>query len=331
LSQPWERIGPDTDGGRYLRQFWQPICRSVDLAVGDVFGVGLLGEQWTLYRDHKGRAHLVSARCPHRGTPLRFGVVSEGGLQCLHHGLVYDEQGYCSELSAGIVVIPVVEKYELVFGFFGEGEPPRLHFDLLEGENECWAAPPEVWPCPFFLRLENTLDVAHVASAHRYSGVSEAMDSLGYRIEDGKDSIRLHLEVGAQVLYTAPNRLQFPVPVSDDLGWRELLCFRVPIDSDRCVSFTVVPVPANLKPSPGYRSHPHASSTVADLGERVIRGERRLADLVGTENLTEVEDYVMLVSTHQESNGQERLAPFDGAIRLLRMRWAEAAKGMSES
>ena len=327
MDQPWERIGPDTDGGKYLRQVWQPVCRSVDLPVGEVFGVGLLGEDWTIYRDQAGRAHVVGALCAHRGTPLRLGVVRDGGLECLHHGLVYDEHGHCPALSASIKVIPVIEKYGLVFGFFGEGEPTTLQFDLLDGDTERWAAPPEVWPCPFFLRLENTLDVAHVGSAHRYSGVANAMESLGYAIEETASGIRLRLDAGGSVLYTEPNRLQFPVPVSDQVGWVDILCFRVPIDGERCVSFTVAPVPAALMPTASPRRHPHASSTVAELGEQVIRGERRLADLVGAPNLTEVEDYVMLVSTHRESDGQEHLAPFDAPIRLLRKRWAEAAGG----
>ena len=45
-----EPVGPGTPAGRYLRLFWQPVCRARDLAPGKARPIEILGEKFTLYR-----------------------------------------------------------------------------------------------------------------------------------------------------------------------------------------------------------------------------------------------------------------------------------------
>ena len=60
--------GPGTLAGRYLRMFWQPVCCSHELSVGQALPIRVMDEEFTLYRGESGAAHLVGHRCAHRGT-----------------------------------------------------------------------------------------------------------------------------------------------------------------------------------------------------------------------------------------------------------------------
>ena len=79
------RIGPGTPAGEYLRRFWQPVCYGDELADVPV-GLKILGEELVAFRDFSGQIGLVEAHCPHRGTSLEFGLVSERGIRCCYHG-----------------------------------------------------------------------------------------------------------------------------------------------------------------------------------------------------------------------------------------------------
>jgi phenylpropionate dioxygenase-like ring-hydroxylating dioxygenase large terminal subunit len=232
-------------------------------------------------------------------------------------------------LKQRLTVIETQEKYGLVFAYFGEGMPPALSFEMLNGDGGHWVPTPEVWPCSFFLRLENTLDIAHVQSAHRYSGVAQAVQDYSHEIQDRETGICIRLTGGPVVVYEEPNRLSFPVPISNNIGWRDILCFRVPIDSSACVSFTVAQLPRECRvPEMTTQEQPFSPSSISNIGEQVLSGRRQLSDLTGTENLTEIEDYVMLVSIQRNTTRREHLADFDAPIRLLRKKWAKAASSV---
>ena len=60
------RTAPDTPGGKYMRLFWHPVCRSVDLKSGWAKPIQVMSEKFTLYRGESGTAHMVAFRCAHR-------------------------------------------------------------------------------------------------------------------------------------------------------------------------------------------------------------------------------------------------------------------------
>ena len=85
-------IGPGTACGEYFRRFWQPVCFTEDLR--DLpRRVTLLGEDLVAFRDGSGALGLLELHCPHRGTSLEFGLLSERGIRCCYHGWLFDVDG----------------------------------------------------------------------------------------------------------------------------------------------------------------------------------------------------------------------------------------------
>jgi len=78
-------VGSETPCGEYLRRFWQPICFADELR--DLpLRVRILGEDLVVFRDFRGAVGLLELHCPHRGTSLEFGLISERGIRCCYHG-----------------------------------------------------------------------------------------------------------------------------------------------------------------------------------------------------------------------------------------------------
>jgi 5,5'-dehydrodivanillate O-demethylase len=172
------QTGPDTDMGRLLRKFWQPVAVSASIKSGTARPLRVLGEDLTLYRGESGRAHLVGGRCAHRLTLLHTGWVQGEDIRCIYHGWKYDGTGQCNQAPAEgeataskvrIAGYPVQEYCGLIFAYLGEGEAPE--FDLprkaaFEKPGLIVLARVQVWPCNWFQMIENSLDAVHVSFVH---------------------------------------------------------------------------------------------------------------------------------------------------------------------
>src|SRR5438876_5416585 len=88
-----EHTGPGTLAGRYLRRFWQPVCRADDLPAGRAKPLKIMSEDFTLYRGAGGDVHAVAFRCAHRGTQLSTGWVEGDNIRCFYHGWAYGPDG----------------------------------------------------------------------------------------------------------------------------------------------------------------------------------------------------------------------------------------------
>ena len=85
-----------TPMGELLRRYWHPIGLVGD--AGEVpRKVRALGEDLILFRDAKGCAGLLHARCCHRGTTLYYGKVEDGGIRYCYHGWKFDTERHCPE------------------------------------------------------------------------------------------------------------------------------------------------------------------------------------------------------------------------------------------
>src|SRR5712691_4004002 len=124
------QTGPDTDMGKLLRRFWQPVAVSHAVKPGSAKLLRVMGEDLTLYRGEGGRAHLVGGRCAHRLTLLHTGWVQGDDIRCIYHGWKYDGAGRCNEAPAEgaataakvkIAGYPVHEYCGLIFAYMGEG------------------------------------------------------------------------------------------------------------------------------------------------------------------------------------------------------------------
>lgn len=86
------RVGPGSPCGEYFRRFWQPVLMADELQDLPV-KMRILGEDLILFRDKSGRIGAMELHCPHRGTSLEFGIVSECGIRCCYHGWLIDVDG----------------------------------------------------------------------------------------------------------------------------------------------------------------------------------------------------------------------------------------------
>lgn len=191
------QVGPDTPGGKLLRQYWMPAALSEELERDrPVVPVNLLGEKLALHRNRDGKLVLTERHCPHRGADLCFGRVEEGGIRCPFHGWKFDETGQCVEQPAEpsnlkmyerikIKSYPTFERNGLIFAYLGEGEPPAVP-DL-----DCFVAPEShvfsfkgLWECNWLQALEVGIDPAHASFLHRFLQDEDPKDSYGKQFRD---------------------------------------------------------------------------------------------------------------------------------------------------
>ena len=78
---------------------WYLLCRSDELAPGEVLTVHYFGRELVAYRTESGEAVVVDAHCPHLGAHLGYGgaVVGES-IRCPFHAWRFDTAGSCVEV-----------------------------------------------------------------------------------------------------------------------------------------------------------------------------------------------------------------------------------------
>ena len=87
---------------RGLRQRWYPVSPSW-MVQENPLGVTRLSENLAIWRDGKGKVHVIEDRCPHRGARLSLGWKLGDRLACWYHGVEVDQNGV-------VVRVPAVEK-----------------------------------------------------------------------------------------------------------------------------------------------------------------------------------------------------------------------------
>ena len=170
--------GPDSDMGRLLRMFWQPVAVSHSIKPGNAKPLRVMGEDLTLYRGESGRAYLVAGRCAHRRTVLHTGWVQGDEIRCMYHGWKYAGTGQCTEAPAEgagsaarikIAGYPVHEYCGLIFAYLGGGVAPAFDLPRKEAFEKAGLivfSRIQVWPCNWFQMIENSLDAVHVSFVH---------------------------------------------------------------------------------------------------------------------------------------------------------------------
>jgi len=186
------RVGPGTPCGEYLRRFWQPVILSDEL--GDLpRRLRILGEDLVAFRDRSGAVGLLELHCPHRGTSLEFGLISERGIRCCYHGWLFNVDGTILETPGEPAdstlkdrlfhgAYPVREYQGLVFAYMGPPEQ-QPDFPILDTFDlpgyRLVARAPVVWECNWLQVKENSMDPAHLAFLHTLPGSQGFTDDLG--------------------------------------------------------------------------------------------------------------------------------------------------------
>lgn len=176
----YPKTGPGTLGGRYLRQFWHPLCLSDDLK--DVpYPVRILGEDLVAFRLPDGRTGLVQRTCPHRCASLEYAQVREHGLMCSYHGWTFDTDGSCTDMPLEPVNTPLMKQVKVVsypteewggvvWCFMGPEEasrPPLPRIDILaRTDGDLVMARGDVRPYNYLNFMENFADMGHIYVMH---------------------------------------------------------------------------------------------------------------------------------------------------------------------
>ncbi len=343
------RTGPGTLAGRYLRSFWQPICRSADIETGRTRREKIMSQLVTLYRGQSGRVYALTDRCPHRGTQLSAGWVEGDELRCFYHGWRFAGSGQCVEQPAEktsfaakirIPSYPVREYFGLVFVYLGDGEPPEFP-TYPELENEAagrlivGARTPT--PCNFFQRVENACDQVHVAFAHRDVFGAEGVGEIPeYWVEETEYGICAHGErVGLEERLThfhMPNINVLLVPPGEgETAWAPNVAWRVPVDDESHRTFNLRRISRRSDQPPPAPKDPDRHVTVA---RAILDGEMRLEDL------DPVADRAIIV-TIQDNIAQmgqgpivdrrnDHLGRSDVGVVLIRKLWRQELQALAD-
>ena len=171
--------------------FWYPVVRSEDLGATPQ-RVRIMAHDFVAFRDHQGKAAVLSDTCVHRGGSLAGGKCRDDGtVQCPYHGWRYNRDGVCTRIPsigmnvkppprARVDAYPVEERYGIVFAFLGdlptEQRPPIMPIDE-HGTPERRATLVAFDVEYHYERsIENGLDPAHneyVHTTHGYQGERE--------------------------------------------------------------------------------------------------------------------------------------------------------------
>jgi phenylpropionate dioxygenase-like ring-hydroxylating dioxygenase large terminal subunit len=162
-----------------MRRYWQPVALSEELPPGgSPLSVKLLGEEFVLFRDDRGRPGLLDIHCPHRGADLSYGRVEDGGIRCIYHGWLFDIQGACLDQpgepagsdhykSIRQKAYPCIEKSGMVFTYLGPGEPPLFpNYDFLTCPEDHVFATKLYTETNFLQANEGNIDLIHNNFVH---------------------------------------------------------------------------------------------------------------------------------------------------------------------
>ncbi len=352
-------VGPETLAGRYLRRFWHPIARGADLIAGRPVRAQFANEFFTLYRGQSGAVVLLDDRCPHRQTSLVFGWVEDDCIRCLYHGWVFDPAGQCVEQPAEnaafaakvkIGAYPVREYLGLVYGYFGEGEPPEFprYPELEDVTGADYSVNMHEVPCSWFQRLENDVDEVHVHFVHSVSTRAIGMQELpeiavseteyGIRREGKRSGSGVNVARVGHIMMPNINMVDLP-PSPEMRYWTVHLAYRVPMTDESAMTFSI----RLRKPEPGaapiggkaggaIKNRPDWDIEPNVLVEKILAGKMRLQDVdKDYPALFIVEDNVALAGQGRiTERSKDRLGQSDKGIILLRKIWERELRALAE-
>jgi vanillate O-demethylase monooxygenase subunit len=164
----------------YPKNHWYVAAWSHEVG-RNLFSRRLLGLPVVLYRTEEGEAVALADMCPHRGAPLSKGALVGNNVQCVYHGLEFDENGKCdkipsqSEIPPNLCVrsYPVVEKWQWLWIWMGDADKadPNLIPDhrLIGTELPGYQGTPMFFMeinANYTLMHENLLDTTHATFLH---------------------------------------------------------------------------------------------------------------------------------------------------------------------
>jgi 5,5'-dehydrodivanillate O-demethylase oxygenase subunit len=342
--------GPDTLAGRYLRRYWQPIMKAVDLEPGHAKPLKIMSEEFTLYRGEDGAPHVVAPRCAHRGTQLSTGWVEGDCIRCFYHGWKYDGTGQCVEMPAEdpsfppkvqIRAYPTEEYLGLIWAYLGEGEaPPLRRIPQLEreGAGVLQTLGGNVLPFNYVNNLEN--DPAHVPFVHRSTDFFqdvpqvESVETEYGSCESVSTDSRGFIGYVHRIM---PNARLFTIPVPEG-GWAEFFLWLVPVDDEHHLGFGVLmnhltpeAIAKFRERGAGKRWLPRNAAKLEATAAAVLHGDLRIDDIEDKSTIEIVQDMVSQWGQGTiRDREHERLGRSDKGLILLRGLWDRELRALAD-
>lgn len=182
--RPFRSVVREGEGGLYS-QNWYPLCRSGDVAPGQVIGRPFLGGKVVVFRTEDGVAQVTSGYCVHMGSDLSLGSVVDGELVCRFHQWRFGANGKCTRTGSGDAVppraalfaYPTVERWGMIFAF--NGVEPLFPFPALQRPESSLVmrhVDVDITACDAYMLTANTFDWAHFGMLHDFYGDPDLPD-----------------------------------------------------------------------------------------------------------------------------------------------------------
>lgn len=166
-----------------LKKFWYPVLMSKQLPKDKLVSIKLFGQPFVLYRDESNNPVCLEDRCPHRGTPLSLGRVSNGQLECRYHGWRFGRSGACVKIptheqnkqipvSANANKRECKDLYDTIWIYpiqCSSQDIPPFHehlFPILKTGKPLYMLSSWDVNVPYDLFLENLIDLSHLPFVH---------------------------------------------------------------------------------------------------------------------------------------------------------------------
>jgi phenylpropionate dioxygenase-like ring-hydroxylating dioxygenase large terminal subunit len=162
-----------------LKRYWQPALLSADVAEAgcDPIRFSFAGEPYVAFRDESGRVGVFEEACCHRGSSLALARVEPGGIRCIFHGWKFAADGTLLE-TPNVAdpsfkerfrgrAFPVREAADLVWVYFGPGEPPPFReYEYMSLPSSHRFITRMKLDCNWLQVMEGGLDSTHVGILH---------------------------------------------------------------------------------------------------------------------------------------------------------------------
>ena len=162
----------------FIKNAWYVAAFSDDLTTKPV-ARRICDVPLVLYRNASGQPAALLDRCCHRAAALSLGRVTNVGLECGYHGLVFDTDGACIHIpgqpkipkTAAVQSFPVVEKDAMVWIWMGDvkAADPALIVDYpYHNDRAKWPFKHETMPIQanYALMVDNLMDLTHLGFVH---------------------------------------------------------------------------------------------------------------------------------------------------------------------
>jgi phenylpropionate dioxygenase-like ring-hydroxylating dioxygenase large terminal subunit len=171
---------PEEGDDNVFSQSWFVMCMSSEVAPGQLKGLDFLDGRVVVYRDAAGKAHVLSAYCPHMGADLACGKVNGNEVICAFHEWSFGANGKCTKTGIGehvppnaaVFAFPTEEKYGLIWAFNGTTplwELPNFAPPHNDDSKLIWAIDHRspTYKCSPWVFCCNTLDLQHIIQVHK--------------------------------------------------------------------------------------------------------------------------------------------------------------------